>query len=65
VVKEVMERLGLWEHRKKQFYQLSGGTRKKLEVAKVMIQRPKLVIFDEPTAQVDVITKHALWDVVR
>jgi ABC-2 type transport system ATP-binding protein len=65
VVKEVMERLGLWEHRRKQFYQLSGGTRKKLEIAKVMIQRPKLAIFDEPTAQVDVITKHALWDVVR
>jgi ABC-2 type transport system ATP-binding protein len=65
VVKEVMERLGLWEHRRKQFYQLSGGTRKKLEIAKVMIQRPKLAIFDEPTAQVDVITKHALWDVVK
>lgn len=65
VVKEVMERLGLWEHRKKQFYQLSGGTRKKLEIAKVMIQRPRLAIFDEPTAQVDVITKHALWDIVR
>lgn len=65
VVKEVMERLGLWEHRKKQFYQLSGGTRKKLEIAKVLIQKPRLAIFDEPTAQVDVITKHALWDVVR
>ncbi|MCS7104033.1 MAG: ABC transporter ATP-binding protein [Thermofilaceae archaeon] len=65
VVKETMERLNLWEHRKKQFYQLSGGTRKKLEIAKVMIQRPRLAIFDEPTAQVDVITKHALWDVVR
>ncbi len=65
VVKEVMERLNLWEHRKKQFYQLSGGTRKKLEIAKVLIQRPRIAIFDEPTAQVDVITKHALWDMIR
>lgn len=65
VVKEVMERLGFWEHRSKQFYQLSGGTRKKLEIAKVLIQRPRLAIFDEPTAQVDVITKHALWDIIR
>ncbi|MEM2824367.1 MAG: ABC transporter ATP-binding protein [Thermofilaceae archaeon] len=65
VVREVMEKLELWEHRNKQFYQLSGGTRKKLEIAKVLIQRPKLAIFDEPTAQVDVLTKHALWDVVR
>ncbi|MEM4871038.1 MAG: ABC transporter ATP-binding protein, partial [Thermofilaceae archaeon] len=29
VVREVMEKLELWEHRNKQFYQLSGGTRKK------------------------------------
>lgn len=65
VVREVMERLGLWEHRSKQFYQLSGGTRKKLEIAKVLIQKPRLAIFDEPTAQVDVLTKHALWDVVK
>ncbi|ABL78620.1 ATP-binding cassette domain-containing protein [Thermofilum pendens] len=65
VVKEVMEQLNLWEHRKKQFYQLSGGTRKKLEIAKVLIQRPKVAIFDEPTAQVDVLTKHALWDIIR
>lgn len=65
VVRDAMEKLNLWEHRSKQFYQLSGGTRKKLEIAKVLIQRPRLAIFDEPTAQVDVITKHALWDVVR
>ncbi|MGB9786709.1 MAG: ATP-binding cassette domain-containing protein [Infirmifilum uzonense] len=65
VVKEVMEQLNLWEHRKKMFYQLSGGTRKKIEIAKVLIQRPKVAIFDEPTAQVDVITKHALWDIIR
>ncbi len=64
-VRDAMERLNLWEHRGKQFYQLSGGTRKKLEIAKVLIQRPRLAIFDEPTAQVDVITKHALWDVIR
>lgn len=65
VVRDVMDRLNLWEHRRKQFYQLSGGTRKKLEIAKVLVQRPRLAIFDEPTAQVDVITKHALWDVIR
>jgi ABC-2 type transport system ATP-binding protein len=30
VVREVMELLGLWEHRNKYFYQLSGGTRRRL-----------------------------------
>lgn len=65
VVREVMELLGLWEYRNKYFYQLSGGTRKKVELAKVLIQRPKVAILDEPTAQVDVLSKHALWDVIR
>ncbi len=65
VVREVMELLGLWEHRNKQFYQLSGGTRKKVELAKVLIQKPRVAILDEPTAQVDVLSKHALWDVIK
>ncbi|MCC6016423.1 MAG: ABC transporter ATP-binding protein [Desulfurococcaceae archaeon] len=65
VVKDVMEDLGLWEHRNKYFYQLSGGTRKKVEIAKVLIQKPKVAIFDEPTAQVDVVSKHYLWDKIK
>lgn len=65
VVKEVLELLGLWEHRNKYFYQLSGGTRKKIELAKVLIQKTPVMILDEPTAQVDVLSKHALWDVIR
>ena len=65
VVREVMELLGLWEHRNKQFYQLSGGMRKKVELAKVLVQKPRIAILDEPTAQVDVLSKHALWDVIK
>ncbi|AFL66956.1 ABC transporter ATP-binding protein [Desulfurococcus amylolyticus] len=65
VVREVMETLGLWEHRNKYFYQLSGGTRKKVELAKVLIQKPRLAILDEPTAQVDVLAKHALWNIIE
>ncbi|MEM1927302.1 MAG: ABC transporter ATP-binding protein [Acidilobaceae archaeon] len=62
VVREVMDELGLWEHRGKMISELSGGTRKKVEVAKVLIQKPRVAIFDEPTAQLDVVTKHAVWN---
>ncbi|MEM0340829.1 MAG: ABC transporter ATP-binding protein [Acidilobaceae archaeon] len=61
VVREIMEELGLWEHRRKMISELSGGSRKKIEVAKVLIQRPKVAIFDEPTAQLDVIARHVVW----
>lgn len=65
VVRSVMEELGLWEYRNKYFHQLSGGTRKKVELAKVLIQKPRLAILDEPTAQVDVLAKHSLWDAIK
>jgi ABC-2 type transport system ATP-binding protein len=64
-VKEVMERLEIWDQRNKFFYQLSGGNRKRVEVAKVFVQKPKFAIFDEPTAQVDVLGKHVIWDMIK
>jgi len=65
VVRDVMEDLGVWEYRNKAFAELSGGNKKKVELAKVFIQRPRLAIFDEPTAQLDVITKHAVWRMIE
>ncbi len=65
VVREVMEELDLWEHRGKFIAELSGGTRKKVEVAKLLIQKPRIAIFDEPTAQLDVTSKHFIWNRIR
>jgi len=44
---------------------LSGGQAKRLETAKVLIQQPKLAIFDEPTSQVDLRGKRKIWDKIR
>lgn len=65
VARQVMEELEIWEHRNKLFYELSGGTRKKVEIAKLFIQKPRVAIFDEPTAQLDVTTKHKVWNKIE
>ncbi len=65
IVRQVMEDLGIWEYRNKMFSELSGGNKKKVELAKIFIQRPRLAIFDEPTAQLDVITKHQVWNMIE
>ncbi len=65
VVREVMEELDLWEHRGKFIAELSGGTRKKVEIAKLLIQKPRVAIFDEPTAQLDVTSRHYVWDRIK
>jgi len=64
-VKEVLEALDMWEPRRKNVHALSGGMRKRVELAKVLIQRPKIAIIDEPTAQIDVVGKHKIWNMLR
>lgn len=64
-VKEVLEEVNMWEHRRKNVHGLSGGMRKRVEIAKVLIQRPKIAFIDEPTAQIDVVGKHKIWNMIR
>jgi len=64
-VREVLEALDIWEYRHRNAHTLSGGMRKRVEIAKVMIQRPKIAIVDEPTAQIDVVGKHKVWRMLR
>jgi ABC-2 type transport system ATP-binding protein len=60
-VKEVLDALDMWEFRHRTVHALSGGMRKRVEIAKVLIQRPKIAIVDEPTSQIDVVGKHKIW----
>jgi len=63
-VKEVLDALDMWESRHKNVHALSGGMRKRVEMAKVLIQRPKIAIVDEPTAQIDIVGKHKIWNML-
>ncbi|MBS7632321.1 ATP-binding cassette domain-containing protein [Candidatus Bathyarchaeota archaeon] len=63
-VKEVLESLEMWEARHRNVHALSGGMRKRVEMAKVLIQRPKIAIVDEPTAQIDIVGKHRIWNML-
>ena len=63
-VKEVLDTLDMWEPRHKNVHALSGGMRKRVEIAKVLIQRPKIAIVDEPTAQIDIVGKHKIWNML-
>lgn len=63
-VKEVLDIVDMWEPRRKSVHGLSGGMRKRVEIAKVLIQRPKIAFVDEPTAQIDIIGKHKIWNML-
>ena len=43
---------------------LSGGQRRRIDIARALLPRPKILIFDEPTTGLDPQTRKLLWDVV-
>lgn len=65
LIEQIMKDLELWDAREKLFMHLSGGQTKRLEVAKLLVQRPRLAIFDEPSSQVDLRGKRIIWDHIR
>ncbi len=62
LIDAIFKDLELWEARNKLFMHLSGGQAKRLEVSKVLVQRPKFAILDEPTSQVDLRGKRQIWE---
>jgi lipopolysaccharide export system ATP-binding protein len=56
-VKELLEEFGLWDLRRQKAWTLSGGEKRRLEVARAMIRDPKLILLDEPFVGIDPITK--------
>jgi len=63
-VKDVLNAVEMWDARRKNVNELSGGMRKRVEMAKVLVQRPKIAIVDEPTAQIDIVGKHRIWNML-
>lgn len=63
-IDDVLAKFGLTNEAKKRTWMLSGGTKKKIENAKVFVQRPKIAVFDEPTAYLDVPSRLMVWDMI-
>jgi ABC-2 type transport system ATP-binding protein len=63
-IDDILQKFGLTSEAKKRTWMLSGGTKKKIENAKVFVQRPKIAVFDEPTAYLDVPSRLMVWDMI-
>jgi putative ABC transport system ATP-binding protein len=63
--RELLERTGLWEHRRHRLAQLSGGQQQRVAIAVALANRPDLLLADEPTGEVDSATAQGLLDLLR
>ncbi len=61
----VLDQLGLWERRKDQARELSGGMKRRLMIARALVHEPRLLILDEPTAGVDIEIRRSMWEFLR
>ena len=64
-VAEVIDAVGLTEKAKTRISKLSGGQRRRVDVALGIIGRPELLFLDEPTTGFDPEARHQFWDLVR
>jgi ABC-type lipoprotein export system ATPase subunit len=63
--RELLETVGLWEHRKHRLAQLSGGQQQRVAIAVALANRPKLLLGDEPTGEVDSSTAQEILTLFR
>jgi ABC-2 type transport system ATP-binding protein len=64
-VNDLLEKVGLQERANDLVATYSGGMRRRLEVARALIHRPKILFLDEPTIGLDPQSRRVVWDFLK
>ncbi|MBE6642754.1 MAG: ABC transporter ATP-binding protein [Ruminococcaceae bacterium] len=62
---ELAQMLSFSDLLKRTVGKLSGGQRRRIDIARALIHRPKILILDEPTTGLDPQTRNILWNVIN
>jgi len=63
-ISELLEQFGLDDKRKQVSATLSGGERRRLEIARCLASKPSLILLDEPFTGIDPVTIHSIQDII-
>jgi ABC-2 type transport system ATP-binding protein len=64
-ISDVLELVGLTERKDDKVKQYSGGMRRRLEIARGLIHRPKVIFLDEPTMGLDPTSRESMWKYIK
>lgn len=63
-LEELCELLGFGDLLKRTVGKLSGGQRRRIDIARALLHKPKILVLDEPTTGLDPQTRKILWNVI-
>ena len=62
---ELLEQFGITKLRKSKAMSLSGGERRRLEIARCLVSDPQIILLDEPFTGIDPVTIASIQDIIR
>ncbi|WP_339511056.1 ABC transporter ATP-binding protein [Pseudomonas sp. RL_15y_Pfl2_60] len=64
-IEQLLRDLSLWDKKDARIFELSGGMKRRVMIAKALSHEPQILFLDEPTAGVDVELRRDMWNMVR
>ena len=65
LIRELLESVELWQWKDKQVKHLSGGMRRRVEIARGLVHEPRVFFLDEPTTGLDPVSRTAVWEMLQ
>lgn len=65
LVKDLMQEFGIWHLRGQKAYTLSGGERRRVEIARSLVTSPSFILLDEPFAGIDPLAVLDIQNIIR
>jgi ABC-2 type transport system ATP-binding protein len=65
LIDELLEAVELTQWRDKQVMYLSGGMRRRVEIARGLVHEPRIFFLDEPTTGLDPVSRVAVWEMIQ
>ena len=63
-MRELLEMMELWDRRSERVSNYSGGMKRRLEIARGLLHRPRVLFLDEPTLGLDPQTRRRIWEYI-